>query len=1073
MRRICSIGAILILILVTFTGIIFAEKIDLSIAQQVGTVQLQVRKQIGLAQALSPAEYYIQTVRLLEDTDTGEALAYILDLQPKGFVAISSDTDIRPIIAYSYYSNFSMEDLEHNVLLYMLKQDMRNRLNAISLTSQTMKTINNQLWEKYLSEEKSRALVSELADADQWPDDDTGWLDTTWHQTDFYNDSCPNDPNTLWRCVVGCTAVAMGQVIYYWQYPDSISFDSSDRYVSRIDPDDGNGERVIHIDEDHETLDFPSFDELNTRLANISYSGDKQEIADFLFACGISVKMDYSDEGSGAWIYYPPGDVDAERALKNKFGYQANGKYESDGDFYDVLENNMKGGQPALLSISKDNGGHAIVADGFRSTDEYHLNFGWGSGHPDSISEAWYSLPKGMPAGFTIVSRGVTDIHPNTPPNTPLAPTGPNSGTPGTSYDFTATTTDPDGDDVAFKFDWGDGNESDWTGFVDSGASASASHSWVSDGTYEVKAKAKDTQGAESGWSETHQIVISRPDLTINSISPDAAQVDEEINVIVTVANQGTQDVTKDFWVDIYYDPSAPPDKGGYGDEWQQITQTVQAGESIQVTFTHIFNSSGDHEVWAQVDTSDFVSETDENNNIYGPHTVAVSERRHENESFSLPAEKWKMISIPFTLDDASPNTVLVDDLGEQNDTVWKLYRWNTTNGSYDKYPYVGNFSPGKAFWIISKDVKTIDTGPGTDVTRQTDFVISLPSGWSQIGNPFPFSVSWNEVRVRRNAEVVSILEAQTRGWVRDKIWYWDGQSYLVYQAPSGTIDPYEGYWAKALFDCELLLPPDEAQGAKVSGQTVESKEEFLQLKAKVGELEDNYNFLGFSEAAKDTYDRLDVEEPPPISSYISLFFPHPEWGKNKGDYTQDIRAGISQTGLKQVWDFQVKTDQINQKIIVEWENTSAFPEDIHLYLTDSFWNVLANMREECFYGFASTSSLESFKIIATSEALPLPEDLDLIEVYSYPNPAHGKGVQFHFYLASPAKVSIKIYSISGELVKTLINEKACVAGAYEEFWKEHNDRGEKLARGVYIYIIQAGNSAKVVSKSGKIGLLD
>ncbi|TET12745.1 T9SS type A sorting domain-containing protein [Candidatus Aerophobetes bacterium] len=414
-----------------------------------------------------------------------------------------------------------------------------------------------------------------------------------------------------------------------------------------------------------------------------------------------------------------------------------------------------------------------------------------------------------------------------------------------------------------------------------------------------------------------------------------------------------------------------------------------------------------------------------------------------------------------------------MDDLGEQNDTVWKLYRWNTANGSYDKYLYVGNFSPGKAFWIISKDVKTVDTGPGTDVTRQSDFVISLPSGWSQIGNPFPFSVSWNEVIVRRDAEVVSILEAQAKGWVRDKIWYWDGQSYLVYQAPLGTIDPYKGYWAKALFDCELLLPPDEAQGAKVSGQTVKAKEEFLQLKAKVGELEDNYNFLGFSEAAKDSYDRLDVEEPPPISSYISLFFPHPEWGKNKGDYTQDIRAGISQTGLKQVWDFQVKTDQINQKIIVEWENTSAFPEDIHLYLTDSFWNVLANMREKCFYRFTSTSSLESFKIIATSEAPPLPEDLDLIEVYSYPNPAHGKGVQFHFYLASPAKVTIKIYSISGELVKTLINEKACVAGVYEEFWKEDNDRGEKLARGVYIYIIQAGNSAKVVSKSGKIGLLD
>lgn len=519
MRKIRSIGAILILVLVTFTGVIFAKKIDLSMAQQVGAVEFQVRKQISLIQALPAVEYSIQTVRLLEDTDTGEVLSYILDLKPKGFVAISTDTDIRPVIAYSYYNDFSMKDLERNVLFYMLKEDMRNRLNAIPLTIQTIKTINNQLWERYLSEERSQALISELADADQWPDDDTGWLDTTWEQTGFYNNSCPKDPTSFWgsRCVVGCVAVAMGQIIYYWQYPDSVFFDSSDEYVSEYDG------RIINIDGDHGILDFPSFDELNVSLANISYSGDKQEIADFLFACGIAVKMDYSDQGSEAWVYYPWADVDAERALKNKFRYQANGKYESDGDFYDVFENDMKSGQPALLTIYKENyeGGHAIVADGFRSTGEFHLNFGWGAGSPDSISEAWYFLPTGMPAGYTIVSRGVTDIHPNTPPNTPQAPAGPDNGTTNTSYTFTATTTDPEGDDVAFKFDWGDGSQSNWTSYIDSGSSTSMSHSWSAEGTYYVKAKAKDIYSVESGWSATHPITIRAIVLEVDPSSLD------------------------------------------------------------------------------------------------------------------------------------------------------------------------------------------------------------------------------------------------------------------------------------------------------------------------------------------------------------------------------------------------------------------------------------------------------------------------------------------------------------------------------------------------------------------------
>ena len=523
MRKIRSIGAILILVLVTFTGVIFAKKIDLSMAQQVGAVEFQVRKQIRLIQALPAVEYSIQTVRLLEDTDTGEVLSYILDLKPKGFVAISTDTDIRPVIAYSYYNDFSMKDLERNVLFYMLKQDMRNRLNAIPLTTQTIKTINNQLWERYLSEERSQALISELAVAGQWPDDDTGWLDTTWEQTDFYNNSCPKDPTSLWglRCLVGCTAVAMGQVIYYWQYPDSVFFDSSDEYVSEYDG------CIINIDGDHGTLDFPSFDELNISLANISYSGDKQEIADFLFACGIAVKMNYSDQVSGAWVWTPSADIDAERALKNKFRYQANGKYESDGDFYDVLENDMKGGQPALLAIYKENyeGGHAIAADGFRSTGEFHLNFGWGGGSPDSISEAWYFLPTGMPAGYTIVNCGVLNMRPNTSPNIPSAPSGPDNGTPNTSYTFTTTTTDPDGDEVAFKFDWGDGTQSAWTSYVDSGSSASKSHSWSAKGTYYVKVKAKDTYNAESGWSATHPITIRAIVLEVDPSSLDFDEV--------------------------------------------------------------------------------------------------------------------------------------------------------------------------------------------------------------------------------------------------------------------------------------------------------------------------------------------------------------------------------------------------------------------------------------------------------------------------------------------------------------------------------------------------------------------
>ena len=106
---------------------------------------------------------------------------------------------------------------------------------------------------------------------------------------------------------------------------------------------------------------------------------------------------------------------------------------------------------------------------------------------------------------------GICYIYPkpeNQPPDTPSLPTGLDSGTPNAAYTFIGTTTDPDGNQVAFKFDWGDGSQSGWTSYVDSGSSASKFHSWSTEGTYYVKVKAKDTYNAESGWSVGHPITI-------------------------------------------------------------------------------------------------------------------------------------------------------------------------------------------------------------------------------------------------------------------------------------------------------------------------------------------------------------------------------------------------------------------------------------------------------------------------------------------------------------------------------------------------------------------------------------
>ena len=69
-------------------------------------------------------------------------------------------------------------------------------------------------------------------------------------------------------------------------------------------------------------------------------------------------------------------------------------------------------------------------------------------------------------------------------------------------YDYKISTIDPDGNDVYFYIQWGDGDNVEWTGPYSSGEEITLSHSWDSIGTYTIKVKAKDNYGAESSWSE-------------------------------------------------------------------------------------------------------------------------------------------------------------------------------------------------------------------------------------------------------------------------------------------------------------------------------------------------------------------------------------------------------------------------------------------------------------------------------------------------------------------------------------------------------------------------------------------
>lgn len=110
----------------------------------------------------------------------------------------------------------------------------------------------------------------------------------------------------------------------------------------------------------------------------------------------------------------------------------------------------------------------------------------------------------------TPASDTLTVIAGNQPPDKPAMPSGPPSGKILVKLTYTSSATEPDGEQVYYWFDWGDGFNSGWVGPYNSGAVASASHMWLIPGNYQIKVKAKDVNDAESVWSDPLPVSIPR-----------------------------------------------------------------------------------------------------------------------------------------------------------------------------------------------------------------------------------------------------------------------------------------------------------------------------------------------------------------------------------------------------------------------------------------------------------------------------------------------------------------------------------------------------------------------------------
>jgi len=117
------------------------------------------------------------------------------------------------------------------------------------------------------------------------------------------------------------------------------------------------------------------------------------------------------------------------------------------------------------------------------------------------------------------------------PPLKPSRPNGPPSGSAGTEYTYTTSTTDPNGDKLYYMFDWDDGTTSGWVGSYNSGQTASAKKTWAKQGTYSVRVVAKDEHGKLSQWSDPLTVKMPKNVPNIQSVQ-QSPKVLSKLNIL-------------------------------------------------------------------------------------------------------------------------------------------------------------------------------------------------------------------------------------------------------------------------------------------------------------------------------------------------------------------------------------------------------------------------------------------------------------------------------------------------------------------------------------------------------------
>jgi hypothetical protein len=319
-----------------------------------------------------------------EFSATGTALYYAYNInESDGFVVVSGEDAIKPIIGYSTENNFILPEAKSNLGFWLNQFSIGvNALRANNIVADA-KTANE--WVKYTTASATERQTNGVNTVASSSTPVVGPLmQTTWNQSPYYNALCPGGS------VTGCVATTMSQIMKYWSYPTQGVGSSS--YCDCTSSGYKN---------QYGTLSATYTVTYNWAAMPLAVNSANSDVAQLMYDCGVSVDMDYDPAGSGAQVLGASG-ASAQHSYINYFKYDATqihglsrGAY-TDTRWLDTIKHDLNIGRVVqYVGDDPSEGGHTWVCDGYDQNNYLHMNWGWGG-----QSDGYFQLDSFQTPGF-------------------------------------------------------------------------------------------------------------------------------------------------------------------------------------------------------------------------------------------------------------------------------------------------------------------------------------------------------------------------------------------------------------------------------------------------------------------------------------------------------------------------------------------------------------------------------------------------------------------------------------------------------------------------------------------------